>query len=423
MPEAEPATGSTLSPPVARRAPTERTHHGDTFVDDYEWLRDAESPDTLAHLEAENAYTDARTAHLEGLREQIFSEIRSHTLETDLSVPYRIGDWWYYGRSHEDKQYGASCRCPVRGPDDWTPPQLDATEPVPGEQVLLDADVLAEGHDFFSLGSVAVSPDARLLAFSTDVVGDERYLLQVKDLTTGELLPDQVPDTMGGGTWDRRGTTLFYSTPDDAWRPDKLWRHVLGTPVEDDVVVHHETDERFWTGVGRSRSNRFLVRASGSRTTSEYAILDADDPTGEFRVVAPRRDGVEYSVEHAVIAGRDRLLVLHNDGAENYALASAPVDATSPDQWEPLLPHDPAVRLEDVDAFEGHLLVSQRSGGLTQLRVLTLDPHSPDGNGLGDDFLIEFDEEVHTVGSGGNPEFGQPTVRLGYVTLADPAAV
>jgi oligopeptidase B len=423
MPEAEPATGSTLSPPVARRVPTERTHHGDTFVDDYEWLRDAESPDTLAHLEAENAYTDARTAHLEGLREQIFSEIRSHTLETDLSVPYRIGDWWYYGRSHEDKQYGASCRCPVRGPDDWTPPQLDATEPVPGEQVLLDADVLAEGHDFFSLGSVAVSPDARLLAFSTDVVGDERYLLQVKDLTTGELLPDQVPDTMGGGTWDRRGTTLFYSTPDDAWRPDKLWRHVLGTPVEDDVVVHHETDERFWTGVGRSRSNRFLVRASGSRTTSEYAILDADDPTGEFRVVAPRRDGVEYSVEHAVIAGRDRLLVLHNDGAENYALASAPVDATSPDQWEPLLPHDPAVRLEDVDAFEGHLLVSQRSGGLTQLRVLTLDPHSPDGNGLGDDFLIEFDEEVHTVGSGGNPEFGQPTVRLGYVTLADPAAV
>jgi oligopeptidase B len=416
---AQPAT-----PPVARRVPTERTHHGDTVIDEYEWLRDAEAPETLAYLEAENAYTDARTAHLAGLREQVFDEIRSHTQETDLSVPYRIGDWWYYGRSHEDKQYGASCRCPARGPDDWTPPRLEADEDVPGEEVLLDADVLAEGHDFFALGGVAVSPDGGLLAFSTDVVGDERYLLQVKDLRTGELLPDRVPNVMGAGTWDRRGTTLFYSTPDDTWRPDKVWRHVLGTPVEDDVVVHHETDERFWTGIGRTRSNRFLVRASGSRTTSECAVLDADDPTGEFRVVAPRRDGVEYSVEHAVVGGRDRLLVLHNDDAENYALASAPVDATSPDQWEPLLPHDPAVRLEEVDAFDGHLLVSQRSRGLTQLRVITLpDGAGGDGSGLGEDFLIEFAEEVYTVGAGSNPEFGQPTIRLGYVTLADPAAV
>ena len=414
MPDAESPTG----PPVAQRVPTERTHHGDTFLDEYEWLRNADSPRTLAYLEAENAYTEAQTAHLEGLREQIFSEIRAHTLETDLSVPYRIGEWWYYGRTHEDKQYGASCRCPARGPEDWTPPQLDADVEVPGEQVLLDADVLATGHEFFSLGGVSVSPDGRLLAFSTDVVGDERYLLSVKDLSTGDLLPDQVPNTLGGGTWDRRGTTLFYSTPDDAWRPDKVWRHVLGTPVEEDVVVHHETDERFWTAIGRTRSDRFLVRASGSRTTSECAVLDADDPTGEFRVVAPRRDGVEYSVEHAVVAGEDRLLVLHNDGAQNYALASAPVDATSPDQWQPLLPHDPAVRLEDVDAFAGHLLLSQRSEGLTQLRVITLDEDGPAA-----DFLIEFDEEVHTVGAGGNPEFGQPTVRLGYVTLADPAAV
>jgi oligopeptidase B len=414
MPDADPAT----TPPVAARRPHERTHHGDTFVDHYEWLRDAESPETVALLEAENAYTEARTAHLEQLRGRIFEEIRSHTLETDLSVPSRVGDWWYYGRSHEDKQYGSSCRCPVQGPDDWTPPTLDAEAEIPGEQVLVDADELAAGHDFFSLGGVAVSPDGHLVAFSTDVVGNERYLLRVKDLRTGEMLPDEVPNTMGGATWDRRGTTLFYSTPDDAWRPHKLWRHVLGTPVEDDVVVHHETDERFWTGVGRTRSNRFLFRASGSRTTTEYALLDADDPMGEFRVVAPRREGVEYSLEHAVIAGEDRLLVLHNEDAENYALASAPVDATSPDQWEPLLPHDPAVRLEDVDAFADHLVVSQRSDGLTQLRVITLDER-----GLGEDFLVDFDEEVRTVGASSNPEFAQPTVRLGYVTMAEPAAV
>ena len=388
------------------------------MVDHYEWLRNPESRETIAYLEAENAYTEARTDHLEKLREEIFSEIRAHTQETDLSVPYRIGDWWYYGRSHEDKQYGSSCRCPASGPDDWTPPELQPDVQVPGEQVLIDADELAAGHEFFSLGGVAVSPDGNLLAFSTDVVGNERYLLQVKDLRTGELLPDQVPNTMGGGTWDRRGTTLFYSTPDEAWRPDRIWRHVLGTPVEEDVVVHHETDERFWTGLGRTRSDRFLMRVSESKTTSEYAVLDADDPTGEFRVVAPRREGVEYSLEHAVIGGRDRFLVLHNDGAENYALASAPVDATSHTQWEPLLPHDPAVRLEDVDAFAGHLVIGQRSDGLTQLRILPLDD-----DGIADDFLVEFDQEVRTVGAGGNPEFGQPRVRLGYVTLAEPSAV
>ncbi len=428
MPDADsttaPPAALAATPPVARRVPSERTHHGDTVVDHYEWLRDAESPDTVAYLEAENAYTEARTEHLEQLRESIFSEIRAHTQETDLSVPYRIGRWWYYGRSSEDTQYGTSCRCPAQDPDDWTPPRLDATAEVAGEQVILDSNALAEGHEFFSLGGLSVSPDGRLLAFSTDTVGDERYLLQVKDLGTGELLPDSIPNVMGGGTWDRRGTTLFYSTPDEAWRPDKVWRHVLGTPVEDDVVVHHETDERFWTGVGRTRSDRFLLRSSGSRTTSECAILDADDPTGTFRVVAPRRDGVEYSVEHAVLAGEDRLLVLHNDGAENYALASAPVDATSEQQWEPLLPHDPAVRLEDVDAFAGHLVVSQRSDGLTQLRVITLDAHgASQGTGLGEDFLIRFQEEVRSVGAGANPEFAQPTVRLGYVTLADPAAV
>jgi oligopeptidase B len=408
-------------PPVARRVPHERTHHGDTVVDEYEWLRDKDAPETLAYLEAENAWTEARTAHLEPLREAIFSEIRSRTQETDLSVPYRMGDWWYYGRSHEDKQYGASCRCPVAGPDDWTPPRLDPDVEVPGEQVLIDADELAEGHEFFALGGLSVSPDGHLAAFSTDTVGNERYLLQVKDLRTGELLPDQVPDTLGSATWDLRGTTLFYTTVDEAWRPDKIWRHVLGTPVEDDVVVHHEKDERFWCGVGRTRSDRLLVRASGSKSTSEYAVLDADDPTGEFRVVAPRRQGVEYSVEHAVLGGEDCLLVLHNDGAENYTLARAAMDATSHEQWSPLLPYDASVRLEDVDAFATHLVISQRSEGLTQLRVVLLDDTT--GDGLGEDFLVEFADEVRTVGASGNPEFAQPTIRLGYTTMTEPPSV
>ncbi len=405
--------------PVAKRVPIERTHHGDTFVDEYDWLRDKDSPEVTAYLEAENAYTEARTAHLEGLREQLFAEIKSRTKETDLSVPSRIGSYWYYGRSVEGKEYGISCRCPVGSPDDWTPPELDVDTDVPGEEVLLDSNELAEGHDFFSLGAASVSPDGTLLAFSTDTVGDERFLLQVKDLRTGELLPDQIPNTLHGATWDLAGTTLFYTTVDEAWRPDKIWRHSLGTDVSEDVLVYHEADERFWTSVGRTRSDKYLVIGSGSKLTTEYRVLEADDPTGDFRVVAPRRQGVEYSLEHAVIGGDDCFLVMHNDGgADNFALATTRVDATSHEQWSPLLEHDPAIRLEDVDAFAGHLVVSQRSHGLTQLRVITLDDH-----GLADDFLIDFEHPIYTVGAAGNPEFAQPTIRLGYTTMATPPAV
>jgi len=406
------------APPVAPRRPYERVFHGDVVLDEYEWLRDKEDPETLTYLEAENAWTEARTAHLADLRQRLFEEIRSHTQETDLSVPTRVGAYWYYGRSVEGKEYGISCRCPVDSPDDWTPPQLDAATEVPGEEVLLDSNELAEGHAFFSLGGASVSPDGTLLAYAVDVVGDERYTVRIKDLRTGELLPDEITGVLGGATWDAAGTTLFYATVDEAWRPDKIWRHRVGTPVADDVVVHHETDERFWTGVGRTRSDRFLVISSGSKTTTEFRVLEADDPTGEFRVVTPRRHGVEYGIEHAVIGGRDVFCVLHNDGALDFELATMPVDATSHEDWTPLIAHVPGVRLEDVDAFAGHLVVSQRSEGLTRLRVLPLGP-----DGVLDDYLIEFDEAVYTVGVGANPEFDQPLVRIGYTSMVTPPTV
>src|SRR5680860_625133 len=412
------AQTSEVQPPVAKQVPHERTHRGHTFVDDYEWLRDKESAETIAYLEAENAYTEARTAHLAGLQEEIFNEIKSRTKETDLSVPARMGNYWYYGRSIEGKQYGVSCRSPIAGPDDWTPPLLDADAAAPGEEILLDSNKLAQGHDFFSLGAASVSPDGNFLAFSTDTLGDERFLLQVKDLRTGEMLPDQIPNTMHGATWDLAGTQLFYSTVDESWRPDKVWRHQLGTAVSEDALVFHEPDERFWSGIGRSRSDKYLMIAVGSKTTTEYLVLEADKPTGEFRVLAPRRQGVEYSPEHAVIGGEDCFLIIHNDEAENFALAKAPVDATSHEQWATVLEHDAAIRLEDIDAFAGHLVVSQRSDGITQLRVIPLTP-----DGLGEEFLVSFDQLIHTVRAGGNPEFSQPTIRLGYTTMATPTAI
>lgn len=409
-------------PPVAPVRPVERTHHGHTFVDDYEWLRDKDDADVIAHLEAENAYTEARTAHLEELRETIFGEIKARTQETDLSVPTRVRGWWYYARTIEGKQYGLSCRRPVADPGDWTPPVIDPATTPDDEQVLLDANELAEGHEFFSLGASSISRDGRLLAYSTDTTGDERFTLQVRDLESGELLADRLENVGYGATWDTAGEHLFYSRVDEAWRPHEVWRHRIGTDPADDVLVLREDDERFWVSVGRTRSERFLVVGVGSKVTTEYHLLDADDPTGELRVVAPRRQGVEYSVEHAVVGGEDRLLVLHNDGAPDFELATCPVDATGPEHWTPLLPHAPGVRLEDVDAFASHLVVSQRSEGLTQLRLLGLG-EGPGEDGVTSDELLEMEHPLYTVGLGANPEFTQPVLRFGYTTMATPAAV
>jgi oligopeptidase B len=408
--------------PIAPKRPVTRELHGRVRVDDYEWLRDKDSPEVIAHLEAENAWTEERTAHLADLRQAIFDEIKARTLETDLSVPTRNRGYWYYGRSFEGREYGATCRVPVADPDDWTPPTPAEVAPdqpaLPGEEVLLDLDALAEGHEFFSLGGSSVSPDTTLLAYSVDVVGDERYTVRVKDLATGKLLDDVIEGVLGGATWDRAGHNLYYTTVDETWRPDKVWRHRLGTDQTADELVHHETDPRFWMGVGRTRSDRFMLIALGSKLTSEYRYLDADDPDAGWQVFAAREEGVEYSVDHAVVAGQDTFLVMHNATGPDFELATAPVAPTPRSQWRPLIAHDPAVRLEDVDAFAGHLVVHQRSEGLTQLRILELGPE-----GVADDYQVGFQDELYTIGAGGSPAFEQPTVRLGYTTMRTPSSI
>jgi len=414
-------------PPVAPKKPLTRTHHGRERTDDYEWLRDKENPEVISYLEAENAYTAERTAHLAELRQRLFDEVKARTLETDLSVPTRNRGYWYYGRSFEGKEYGATCRVPVTDAEsdswqDWTPPtpaQVAADQPaLPGEEVLLDHNVLAEGHEFFSLGGSAVSPSSTLLAYSTDTKGDERYTVEVLDLTTFELLPDRLEGVMGGVTWDRAGESFYYSTVDESWRPDKVWRHVLGTTQADDELVYHETDERFWCGVGRTRTDRFVVIESGAKTTTEYRFLDQDAPEAGWQVFAAREEGIEYNLEHAVISGEDVFLVLHNATGEDFELATAPVAPTPRGDWQPLIAHRAGVRLEDVDAFAGHLVVHQRSEGLTQLRILELGTE-----GVSDDYLVSFEDEIYTIGAGGGPAFEQPTVRLGYTSLRTPSSV
>jgi oligopeptidase B len=400
-------------PPAVRREPSKRTFHGDTVIDEYAWLADKTNPATIACLEAQNAYTAALTDGQAALRDEIFGEIKARTLETDLSVPARKGSWWYYGRTVEGQQYALYCRRPVT-PGEAGPPAAPADgAQAADEQVLIDGNELAGDHAFFKLGAFELSPDGGLLAYSTDYEGSERFTVRVKNLVTGEVGADEIPGAFYGCAWSADATALFYVTVDDAWRPSRVWRHLIGTPAASDVVVFEESDERFWVGVELTRSERYLVISSSSKLTSEAWLLDAATPDGEFAVVAPRRHGIEYSVEHQATAdGTGRLLILHNDHAENFALAQAPV--ADPAAWTPLIPHRAGTRLLGVDAFAGHLVVYQRRDGLTGLRVV---------RGDGGDYEIDFPEPVYTVGPGENPEYDTATFRLGYASLVTPDSV
>ncbi|HET7016480.1 MAG TPA: S9 family peptidase [Streptosporangiaceae bacterium] len=399
-------------PPAAKRIPVERTHHADTVIDDYEWLADRENPDTIAFLEAQNAYTEAMTQGQDELRAAIFDEIKGRTQETDLSVPSRKGDWWYYARTVEGKQYRLYCRR-AAGSADERPPMTDDGSPLEGEQVLLDGNELAGDNAFFSMGTYDLSPDATKLAFSTNYTGDERFTLRIKDLVTGEVAADEIENTHYGTAWSLDGSALFYVRADEAWRPYQVWRHLVGTSAEQDQVVYTETDDRFFVGISLSRSERYLMLNTDSKLTSEVRLLDAASATGEFTVVAPRRQGLEYSVDHQVTAdGTERLLILHNDGALNFELATATLDR--PGDWTPLVPHRADTRLLNVGAFANHAVLYYRKDGLTGLRILRTDGSSHD---------LDFDEPVYTVGPGSNPDYASRLFRLGYVSLVTPDSV
>jgi oligopeptidase B len=402
----------TSQPPKAKRVPAERTHHGDTIIDDYSWLAAKDDPETISFLEAQNAYTAELTADQARLRDAIFDEIKARTKETDLSVPQRKGGWWYYARTVEGKQYAVRCRRAVR-PGDAGPPISEDGAPLEGEEVLLDGNELAAGSDFFAMGAFSVSPDGNQLAYSTDLAGDERFTMRFKNLSTGQTAPDEIPGTFYGAAWSADGTTLFYTTVDDAWRPYRVWRHELGTPALQDVIIYQEDDGRFGVGISLSRSERYLILTAASKLTSEVRLLDAATPDGELTVVAPRRTGVEYEVEHQYLAdGTDRLLILHNDGALNFELAQAPV--VDPSAWTPLVPHRDDTRLLAVDAFSGHLVLYLRRDGLTGLRIIGNDSSEHE---------IAFPEPIYTVGPAGNPEYQTGSYRLSYVSLVTPGSV
>lgn len=385
------------APPVAKTVPYETTRHGETRTDPYFWLRDRSDPDVVAYLEAENAHTEAVLADAQALRRELYEEMKGRIKETDETVPVRRGPYLYSQRTEEGRQYPVYLR------------RRDTSDAP--EEMLLDQNALAEGHPYCRLGAFEVGPDQRLLAYSVDNTGAEKFTLFVKDLETGELLPDRVPDTYYGVAWAEDGRTVYYTVLDEAMRPFKLYRHVLGQDPAEDALVYHEPDEAYFVSVSKTRSRAYLLLTLESNDTTEVRFLPADRPEGEFVPLEPRRKGVEYSVDHH----GDRFLIVTNDGAKNFKLVEAPVSSPGRASWRELIPHRPDVLLDGIDAFRDHLAVYEREAGLKRIRLT--DPDARNARS------VEFPEPVYTYRPGPNEEFDSATLRFTYTSLVTPNSV
>ncbi|MEX2550069.1 MAG: S9 family peptidase [Nitriliruptoraceae bacterium] len=408
---------TSLAPPEAERRPHTLSRADGTSVEDpWYWLRDRDDPAVRAHLEAENTYTAEHLAPLQDLQERLFAEIKGRVEETDSSAPVLDGGWLYYRRTLEGAAYPLRCRRPA--PPGIADPRhlprelrlpVDPTDPPDDEVVLYDQNAAAEGHDYFQLGGFAISPDHLLAVVATDTSGAEVFTLRVLDLTTGEDLGDEVPRAAYGIAWANDARSFLYTVPDDAWRPFQVWRHRVGTGHDADELLYTEEDERFWLGVGRTRSERFLAIGAASKVTSEWYLLDADDPTARPRLVAAREHGVEYDLDHR----GDLLYVVTNaDGAEDFKLCVAPVATPDREHWIDLIDHRPGVRLEAAEVFADQLVLSERTEARTQLRIV--DPATAEGD------VLEMDEEVYTAGLGANPSFETRTLRFAYTSMTTP---
>jgi len=415
-------------PPVAKRVPTRREHHGDVFVDHYEWLRDKESPEVVEHLKAENAYQEAVTAHQEPLRETMFQEIKGRTQETDLSVPSRKDGWWYYSRSVEGKEYSIQCRVLARNTGDpvadWTPPAVEADVELPGEEVLLDGNVEAEGQPFFSVGGAAVTVDGNLYAYAVDNSGDERFTLRIKDLRTGEILPDVIEDIFYGVAFSPDGTRLFYTVVDESWRPYQVKSHILGTPVAEDEVLYQEDDVAMWLGFDLASDRRHLVLSIGCSEFSETRLLRFDDYDAGLKTVIPREEHILYEAEPFLLEGRETLLLTHNKDAINSMVSLVdPAELTKPiaaQNWRTVVAHSDDVRVNGAGVTSTHLVLSIRKDTIERVQVLPLAGLGTPAQGA----PVEpaFDEELYTAGVSGS-DYEAPVIRMGYTSYFTPSRV
>jgi oligopeptidase B len=389
-----PADGA-VQPPVAKIIPHPSTTLGETRTDNYFWLRDRKNPETIQYLEAENEYTKASMKHTDALQSKLYSEILGRIQQTDLTVPTKRDDYFYYTRTEEGKQYAIYCR--KHG-------SLDAKE-----EVLLDGNKMAEGKKYFRVGNFAASPNHKLLAYSVDYEGDEAYTIHVLDLTTGKLLDDTIPNTYYSLEWANDNATFFYTVLDAAKRPFKVYRHTLG--VKRNTLVCHETDERFTVELEKTRSHAYILINIGSSLTSEVRYIKADRPKGRFAILLPRVQETEYDVTHH----GDSWFIRTNDGAKTFRLIEAPVKDPSRANWKEVMPARPEATIESVTAFQDDLVTEERDRGLIKIRVQSFS--------TGNAHYIEFTEPVYTAGIGANAEYDTKQLRFTYTSLVTPNSV
>jgi oligopeptidase B len=415
-------------PPSAPRRPHAVTAHGDTREDPWYWMREREDPEVLAYLTAENEYTEGALAPLSGLRGELFEEMKARIKETDMSVPTRRGPWWYYSRTEEGRDYAIHCRRPARELGELPP----AGEPGEEEQILLDENALAAGSDYFAVGSAAVSHDHQWLAYSTDRAGDEKYELRFRPLDArlaASSAPEAVPETSYGLAWSADGRVVFYVRMDEAHRPFQLWRHALGSDPADDVLVYEEADRRFSLGTGTTRDEAWVLVTLHSTNTTEYLAIPSDDPLVEPVPVMTRRDGVEYALDHLRSGGSGWFVALTNDEATDFRVVAAPDSALGDSGgWREVVPHRPGVRVEDVDAFSGALVLSERAEAETRVRVVPLrrdgEPFGDAGSDLvSSGWIVTSSDTPATTWVGANPEPDSPVLRVGRTSLVTPSSV
>jgi oligopeptidase B len=389
-------------PPTARRQQTVNTFHGHRLTDDYAWLREKTSPEVIAFLEQENAYTRAVMKPTEELQVKLYDEMLSHIKETDISVPFRDRDYFYYSRTEQGAQYPIYCR--KHG-------SLEREE-----EVILDMNQLAAGEAFMALGALTVSDDGNLLAYSTDTTGFRQYTLHIKDLRTGEVLADQA-QRVGSVVWTADNRTLFYTVEDEETkRQFQLYRHVVSEPQDKDALLYEEADERFNVGAGRTRDGKYIVLESASHTASEEQFLPAADPQGLWTLIEPRRENIEYSSDH-----REGLWYIRvNDTARTFRLVTAPVATPGRANWRELIAHREDVMLEELELFQSFAVLVERSNGLPHLQVRFFDNH---GSFTGSSPEIAFPEPTYSAHPHVNREFVTDTFRYGYQSLVSPTSI
>ncbi len=385
------------APPSAKKIAKAITQHGEVRQDPYFWLRDKTNPDVIAHLEAENRYFETLMKPVAELQKTLFAEMVGRIQETDFSVPERKDEYFYYTRIEKGQNYQLYCR---------KYETLDAKE-----VLLLDGNELAKGHKYFRIGNFSASPSHKILAYSTDTDGDEVYTTYFKNIETGELLPDQVPNVYYGMAWGNDDKTIFYTTLDNTKRPYRVHRHVLGSPVTSDQIVFEEPDERFYVELTKTKDSKYILITSESKLTAEVFYLDANAPGGKAATVAGRRTGVLYSVHHH----NGDFLILHNDKALNFELATAKTGDSAPEKWKPLIPHRKDVFLEGIEAYKDWMTLTERENGLRHVRVRRWDGS--------EDHIVAMPEPVYAIQLAGNPNYDARTIRFNYQSLVTPSSV